>query len=60
MVYKVVEISTVTDEEIEKVLNEWCKNGWKLDRILFAMKETQKRPSMAFIVFVKEEDENRK
>lgn len=60
MEYKVVEISTVTDEEIEKVLNKWSKNGWQLDRILFAMKETQKRPSMAFVVFTKDEEENGK
>ena len=49
--YKVVEISTVTDTEIETVLNEWSKKGWELDRITFAMRESQKRPSMAFVVF---------
>ncbi len=52
--YKVVEISTVTDTEIETVLNEWSNKGWKLERITFAMRESQKRPSMAFIIFVSE------
>lgn len=56
MTYKVVEISTVTAEEIERVLNEWTEKGWKLDRILFAMKESQKRPAMAFIIFEGKED----
>ncbi|MGB9736381.1 MAG: DUF4177 domain-containing protein [bacterium] len=50
--YKVVEISTVTDSEIEAVLNEWSNKGWELERITYAMRETQKRPSMAFIIFV--------
>jgi hypothetical protein len=57
MAYKVIEISTVTAEEIEKVLNEWTKKGWKLDRILFAMKESQKRPAMAFVIFEGKEDD---
>ncbi len=52
--YKVVELSTVTDTEIENVLNEWSNKGWKLDRITFAMRESQKRPSMAFIIFIAE------
>lgn len=50
--YKVVEISTVTDTEIEAALNEWSSKGWELERITYAMRETQKRPSMAFIIFV--------
>lgn len=56
MAYKVVEISTVTAEEIERVLNEWTEKDWKLDRIVFAVKETQKRPAMAFIIFEDKKD----
>jgi hypothetical protein len=54
-VYKVVELGTVTDEEIEKALNEWTAQGWKLDGIQFAMRESSKRPSMAFVTFTREE-----
>ena len=54
-VYKVVEVATVTDEELEKVLNEWTPRGWKLDGIQFAMRESSKRPSMAFVAFTREE-----
>jgi len=54
-VYKVVELGTVTDEEIEKTLNEWTSQGWKLDGIQFAMRDSSKRPSMAFVTFVREE-----
>ncbi len=56
--YKVVELSTVTDVEIESVLNEWSKKGWELDRITYAMRESQKRPSMAFIVFVSQKGQH--
>ncbi len=52
--YKVIEVSTVTDTEIEAALNEWSKKGWELERITYAMRESQKRPSMAFIIFVRE------
>jgi hypothetical protein len=49
--YKVVEVSAVTGEELEKVINTWVRKGWVLDGILFAMRESSKRPSMAFILF---------
>ena len=54
-VYKVVELGTVTDEEIENTLNKWTSQGWKLDGIQFAMRDSSKRPSMAFVTFVREE-----
>ncbi|MEQ9618693.1 MAG: DUF4177 domain-containing protein [Deltaproteobacteria bacterium] len=49
--YKVVEVSQVTDEELERVINKWVGEGWLLDGIHFAMRESSKRPSMAFVVF---------
>lgn len=56
LIYKVAEISIVTDEEIEDTINEWVKKGWSFDGIQFAMRESSKRPSMAFILFIKKED----
>lgn len=53
--YKVVEIAMVTDEEIEKALNEKSAEGWNFDTMQFAMREGSKRPSMAFVTFVREE-----
>ena len=50
--YKVVELSTVTDETIEEKLNEMAALGWSLDAMHFAMREGSRRPSMAFLVFV--------
>jgi hypothetical protein len=54
--YKVVETSTVTDEEIESILNEWTRRGWTFDGIQFAMRESSKRPSMAFLTFTRQGD----
>lgn len=53
--YKVVETSTVTDESIEKILNEWTAQGWTLDGIRFAMSDTSKRPTMAFVSFTRDD-----
>ncbi len=53
MEYKVVEISDVTDEAIEAVLNEWTANGWTFDTLQFAMRDSSRRPSMAFAIFTK-------
>ena len=55
--YKVVEIGTVTDDEIEKTLNEWTAEGWTFDTIQFAMRDSSKRPSMAFVTFTREESD---
>ena len=55
IIYKVVETSCVTDEYIEDILNDWVNKGWSLDEIKFAMRESSKRPSMAFVIFTREE-----
>ncbi len=53
--YKVIELSTVTDEEIEGALNSRVNDGWDFDRISFVVRESSKRPAMAFIFFTKNE-----
>ncbi len=52
--YKVVETSTVTDEELERILNEWGARGWRFDSIRFVTREASKRPAMAFVLFTRE------
>ena len=49
--YKVVETTTVTDEALEHILNEWVAAGWSFDEVRFVTKEGSRRPSMAFIFF---------
>ena len=55
LVYKVVEVNMVSEDMLEEVLNEWTAKGWRFDGMHFAMRESQKRPSMAFVVFTREE-----
>lgn len=52
--YKVVEISTVAEDVLEEVLNEWTAKGWHFDGMQFAMRESSRRPSMAFVLFTRE------
>ena len=56
--YKVVELSLVTDEEIEKALNTWVSRGWIFDGIHFVVRDSSKRPTMAFIFFTSGEGES--
>jgi len=52
--YKVVELTVVTDEEIEKTINEWTSKGYSFDGMHFAMRDSSKRPSMVFLMFTME------
>ena len=46
--------SVVTDESLESIINEWVSQGWQLDGIQFAMRESSKRPAMAFVLFTRD------
>jgi hypothetical protein len=56
MEYKVVETSTVTDEEIEKILNHWTAQGYSFESVHFVTTESSRRPKMAFVFFTKKEE----
>ena len=58
LVYKVVEISDVSDVSLEEALNSWTKEGWTFDTMQFAMRDSSKRPAMAFLTFTRDEDED--
>ena len=51
--YKVVETSSVTDESLERIINEYVAKGWSFDGMQFAMRDSSKRPSMAFLIFTR-------
>lgn len=55
LTYKVIELGTVTEETIEETLNDWTAKGWSLNGMQFAMRESSRRPSMAFILFTRED-----
>jgi hypothetical protein len=55
--WKVVETSSVTDENLESIINEWTGGGWIFEGMQFAMRESSKRPAMAFVLFTKQVEE---
>ena len=55
LAYKVVETSTVTDEVLESLINQYVQNGWQYDGMQFAMRDSSKRPAMAFVLFTRKE-----
>lgn len=57
MTYKVIELGTVTEDTIEDALNEWTAKGWVFDGLQFSMRESSRRPSMAFVLFTRESTE---
>lgn len=52
--YKFVEITTVTDEAIERAVNRLVAQGWRFDTIHFVTRDNSPRPCMAFLSFVRE------
>ncbi len=59
MKYRVIETSDVTAEGLEEILNEWTSKGWRFDGMNFVVKESARRPTMAFLLFIREEKEER-
>jgi hypothetical protein len=55
--YKFVETSTVTDDELTRIVNEWTRAGWLFEGVQFAMREASKRPAMAFVLFTRRPSE---
>ena len=55
--YKVVEVASVTEDTLEEAINEWTGKGWQFEGMQFAMRESSKRPAMAFVLFTRKEGE---
>jgi hypothetical protein len=56
--YKVIETSVVTDQELEAIINRTTSEGWSFDGVQFAMRESSKRPAMAFLTFTRPRKES--
>ena len=56
--WKFVEVATVTEDELERVVNEWTGRGWDFQGIQFAMRESSRRPSMAFVSFTRSKNQD--
>lgn len=59
LLYKVVETSDVSDVELERILNETTAEGWTFDTLQFAMRESSRRPAMAFLTFTRPDEGER-
>lgn len=55
LAYKVVEVATVDEASLEQTVNTWVRRGWRLENVQFAMRESSRRPSMAFVFFTRPE-----
>lgn len=51
--YKFVETSVVTDDTLERIVNEWVRQGWQFDGVHFVTAPNSKRPVMAFLAFTR-------
>ena len=51
--HKFVEVATVTDDELTRVVNELTAEGWSYEGMQFAMRDSSKRPAMAFVHFTR-------
>ena len=53
--YKVVEVSPVGEETLERALNERTREGWSFESLHFVMREGSHRPALAYLFFVRGE-----
>jgi hypothetical protein len=51
--YKVVEISPVGEDTLERALNERAAEGWAVESVHFVMRDGSHRPALAYLFFVK-------
>jgi hypothetical protein len=53
LVYKVDELSPVSEEGLERLLNERVAEGWGFESVHFVMREGSHRPAMAYLFFTR-------
>ncbi len=51
--FKVVEVSPVGEETLERALNDWTREGWSFQSIHFVSREGSHRPALAYVFFVR-------
>ena len=51
--YKVMEVSPVAEDTLERALNERSAEGWSIESVHFVMREGSHRPIMAFLFFTR-------
>jgi hypothetical protein len=51
--FKVVEISPVGEETLERALNDWTREGWSFQSLHFVSRDGSHRPALAYLFFVR-------
>jgi hypothetical protein len=51
--YRVVEVSPVAEETLERALNDPAVGGWSFESIHFVTREGSHRPALAYLFFVR-------
>ncbi len=51
--YKVVEVSPVGEDTLERALNERAAEGWAFESVHFVTREGSHRPALAYLFFVR-------
>jgi hypothetical protein len=51
--YKVVEVSPVSEDTLQKALEERTAEGWGIESVHFVMREGSHRPAMAYLFFTR-------
>ena len=49
--YRVIEVSPVAEETLERALNERSAEGWSFESVHFVMREGSHRPALAYLFF---------
>ena len=52
--YRVVEVSPVGEDTLERALNERAAEGWSVESVHFVMRDGSHRPALAYLFFVRE------
>jgi hypothetical protein len=51
--YRVVEVSPVGEDTLERALNERAVEGWAVESVHFVMRDGSHRPALAYLFFVR-------
>jgi hypothetical protein len=51
--YKVVEVSPVSEETLERALNDRVREGWSFESLHFVARDGSHRPALAYLFFVR-------
>jgi hypothetical protein len=51
--YKVVEVSPVGEDTLQRALDTWTAEGWDFQSIHFVTREGSHRPAMAYLFFLR-------